>query len=191
MQVVLFLPRGGEYWYITGVLQTRNFISQFWRNTLFIPARKLSWLFHFENYRNRTLYCLLCKKDFKGACDIYCLLCRACTPAEILLENVLNRRMRIEEKQWKRLRKLICDQRRKLWLHHQSYAHTSTLSACRAQFTKQQPEDYSCRRAVSRKSLVFIHSSWWFHVHQRSSHRRTPWASPQHVWVCSLGRTIN
>ncbi len=72
------------------------------------------------------------------------------------------------------------------------WAHISTLSACRTQFIKQQPEDYICRRAVARKFLVFIiHSSWWFHVFQRSSHRRTPCASPKHVWVLSLGRMID
>lgn len=78
-----------------------------------------------------------------------------------------------------------CDQRRKLFLNHQSYA--LRLSVCSSKTSKQH--HWYCRGVDECKSLVFIHP--WFLVHRN----RTPWATKAalqpHAEVRSLGRMID
>ncbi len=158
---------------------SKHFLSQFWRNTLFIQAWKL--------LSSRVIETSKAHPAFFFVQDGLWRSLRSLLLAVQSLHTSEKRRERTDWWESKKcnesgLRKPMCDQRRKFWLHHLSYAYISTLSARRAQFTKQQPEDYICSRAVARKSFVFVHSSWWFHVYQRSSHRRT-----HHHSMCECG----
>jgi hypothetical protein len=79
MQVVLFLPRGEEYWYTTGIFTLQNTFSRSF-DAICCLFRHGSCPGSCSSRIIESAPCIVFVQE--GAWDLYCLLCRACTPVK-------------------------------------------------------------------------------------------------------------